>query len=56
MTDHLRHYIDAIQRSGLSIYDPIEVGDPELWIPTPGSGIAQYIPCRASFENTFKGN
>jgi hypothetical protein len=35
MTDHLRHYIDAIQRSGLSIYDPIEVGDPELWIPTP---------------------
>lgn len=28
------HYIDAIRQSGLSIYDPIEVGDPNLWIPT----------------------
>lgn len=26
-------YVHAIARSGLSIYDPIEVGDPELWIP-----------------------
>lgn len=28
-------YVEAIRRSGLSIYDPIEIGDPELWIPTP---------------------
>lgn len=29
-----RRYVIAISRSGLSIYDPIDVGDPELWIPT----------------------
>lgn len=28
-------FVRAIQRSGLSIYDPIEVGHPELWIPSP---------------------
>jgi len=28
-------YVKAIQQSGLSIYDPIEIGDPDLWIPTP---------------------
>ena len=28
-------YIEAIRRSRLSIYDSIEIGDPELWIPTP---------------------
>lgn len=28
-------YVEAIRKSGLSIYDPIEIGDPELWIPTP---------------------
>ncbi|NBB81094.1 MAG: restriction endonuclease [Verrucomicrobia bacterium] len=28
-------YVEAIQRSGLSIYDPIDIGDPEMWIPTP---------------------
>lgn len=28
-------YAEAIRRRGLSIYDPIEIGDPELWIPTP---------------------
>ena len=28
-------FVDNIQRSGLSIYDPIEIGDPERWIPTP---------------------
>lgn len=28
-------YVQAIRQSGLSIYDPIEIGDPELWIPTP---------------------
>jgi hypothetical protein len=27
-------YVDNIQRSGLSIYDPIAVGDPKFWIPT----------------------
>ena len=27
-------YVEAIRQSGLSIYEHIEVGDPELWIPT----------------------
>jgi hypothetical protein len=26
---------EAIRASGLSIYDPIEIGDPSLWIPAP---------------------
>lgn len=28
-------YVQAIAERGLSIYDPIEVGDSEVWIPTP---------------------
>ncbi|MFG5382300.1 hypothetical protein [Yoonia sp. R2-816] len=28
-------YLDNIWRSQLSIYDPIIIGDPALWIPTP---------------------
>jgi hypothetical protein len=28
-------YVEAIRQSGLSIYDPIEIGDPKLWIPAP---------------------
>ena len=28
-------FVEAIRRSGLSIYEPIEIGDSELWIPTP---------------------
>lgn len=28
-------YVEAIRQSGLSIYAPIEIGDPEFWIPTP---------------------
>jgi len=28
-------YVEAIRRSGLSIYDAVEIGDPDLWIPTP---------------------
>lgn len=28
-------YVEAIKSSGLSIYDPIEIGDPALWVPTP---------------------
>jgi hypothetical protein len=31
----LRRYVNAIASSGLSIYDPIDIGDPHLWIPTP---------------------
>lgn len=31
----VRRYVEAICRSGLSVYDPIDIGDPELWIPTP---------------------
>jgi len=27
-------YVDNIRASGLTIYDPIEVGDLSLWIPT----------------------
>lgn len=30
-----RDYAQAIASSGLSIYDKIEIGDPNLWIPTP---------------------
>lgn len=30
-----KRYVEAIHRSGLSIYDHIEIGDPDLWIPTP---------------------
>ncbi len=30
-----RDYTQAIAASGLTIYDPIEVGDPDLWVPTP---------------------
>ncbi|KAF1086171.1 hypothetical protein SPSYN_00912 [Sporotomaculum syntrophicum] len=28
-------FVEAISQSGLSIYDPIEIGDPDIWIPTP---------------------
>lgn len=28
-------YVSMIRDSGLSIYDSIEIGDPDLWIPTP---------------------
>lgn len=28
-------FVTTIGASGLSIYDPIEIGDPNLWIPTP---------------------
>ena len=30
-----QHYTREIARSGLSIYDPIEIGDPLFWIPAP---------------------
>jgi hypothetical protein len=30
-----RDYVNTIRIAGISIYDPIEIGDPELWIPTP---------------------
>lgn len=30
-----QNYREAIAASGLTIYDAIEVGDPDLWIPTP---------------------
>lgn len=28
-------FVDNIRQSGLSIYDTIAIGDPQLWIPTP---------------------
>jgi len=34
-TKRARAYADAIRASGLSVYDPIEAGHPQLWIPTP---------------------
>ncbi len=34
LTDGSR-YVSALRQSGRSIYDPILVGDPTLWIPTP---------------------
>lgn len=30
-----RNYVKSIADSGLTIYDHIEIGDPELWVPTP---------------------
>ena len=33
-------YVQNISKSGLTIYDPIEVGDPNLWIPSPELEIA----------------
>jgi hypothetical protein len=30
-----QRFVEAIRKSGLSIYDRIEIGDPDLWIPTP---------------------
>lgn len=28
-------YVSVIRASGLTIYDPIEIGHPQLWVPTP---------------------
>jgi hypothetical protein len=28
-------YVKHIRRSGLTIYDPIQIGDPNLWVPAP---------------------
>lgn len=36
-------YVDSIRESGLTIYDPIEIGDPSLWIPTPE--LQQLLDC-----------
>lgn len=30
-----RRFVESLRRSGLSIYDPITIGDPQLWIPAP---------------------
>ena len=30
-----KHYVSAIRNSKLSLYDPVDIGDPKLWIPTP---------------------
>jgi hypothetical protein len=32
---NLQKFVAAIRSSGLSIYDPIAIGDPDLWIPSP---------------------
>jgi hypothetical protein len=33
--DNNMNYVHNISKSGLSIYDSIEIGDNDLWIPTP---------------------
>lgn len=33
--DDERNYVKRIAERGLSIYDPIDPGDPDYWIPTP---------------------
>jgi hypothetical protein len=33
--DNNMNYLHNISKSGLSIYDSIEIGDNDLWIPTP---------------------
>ena len=30
----IERYVEAIRQSGLTIYDPIKIGDPKLWLPT----------------------
>ena len=35
MSCQLATYIENIRQSGMSIYNNIEIGDPDLWIPTP---------------------
>lgn len=30
-----KRYVRAIRVKGMSIYDPIQIGDPDFWIPTP---------------------
>ncbi len=30
-----QRYVTKISQAGVSIYDPVEIGDPDLWIPTP---------------------
>lgn len=30
-----QRFVTAIRRNGMSIYDPVTVGDPEFWIPAP---------------------
>ena|SRR6266566_138290 len=30
-----KRFVEAIRRSGLSIYDRIEIGDTALWVPAP---------------------
>lgn len=38
LSKKLNKYIKAITTSGLSIYDPIEIGDPYLWVPSEELG------------------
>ncbi|MDU9049958.1 MAG: helix-turn-helix transcriptional regulator [Candidatus Electrothrix sp. Rat3] len=35
LPEHIKFYIYNLSKSGLSIYDEIEIGDPVLWIPSP---------------------
>ncbi len=30
-----QRYVEAIRKSGLTIYDRIQIGDPKLWVPAP---------------------
>jgi hypothetical protein len=32
---HPERFVAALSRSGLTIYDPLRIGDPDLWIPSP---------------------
>ena len=38
MSEHVNsfdRYVTAIRQRGITIYDPIAIGDPDLWVPTP---------------------
>lgn len=37
--DSVSKYTQSIKASGLTIYDPIEVGDPNLWVPSDVLGV-----------------
>lgn len=45
-------YVSVIRASGLTIYDPIEIGHPELWVPAPE---LERILQQALVGNSYEG-
>lgn len=49
---NVQRYVDAIFKSGLTIYDPVEIGDPTLWIP---AGDLEAILAMSLTNTSLKG-